>query len=221
MDILPPLHDSALEKTAFTHRSALNEFPDFTESNERLEFLGDAVLELSASKYLYENFPQDPEGTLTNYRSSLVKTTTLAKLAASLGMGQRLILSKGEVQGGGRTNTALLANTFEAYIGALYLDQGFETVDVFLRAHLYPLLEGIRSKNLHKDAKSKLQEYLQSQHEEPPVYIVTKEDGPAHQRLFEVSLQVKGKEIATAEGKTKQDAQQTAATKALEILGKT
>ena len=209
MDILPPLHDSALEKTAFTHRSALNEFPDFTESNERLEFLGDAVLELSASKYLYENFPQDPEGTLTNYRSSLVKTTTLAKLAASLGMGQRLILSKGEVQGGGRTNTALLANTFEAYIGALYLDQGFETVDVF------------RSKNLHKDEKSKLQEYLQSQHEEPPVYIVTKEDGPAHQRLFEVSLQVKGKEIATAEGKTKQDAQQTAATKALEILGKT
>src|SRR3989338_3354852 len=136
-------------------------------------------------------------------------------------MGQRLILSKGEVQGGGRTNTALLANTFEAYIGALYLDQGFDTVDTFLRTHLYPLLDGIRSKNLHKDAKSKLQENLQSQPEEPSVCTGTKEDGPAHQRLFEVSLQVKGKEIATAEGKTKQDAQQTAATKALEILGKT
>lgn len=205
---------------AFAHRSALNENRELCESNERLEFLGDAVLELSTSAYLYHTYPDVLEGTLTNYRSSLVKTTTLASVARKLGMGERLVLSKGEERSGGRQNTALLADTFEAFIGALYLDQGFAAADDFLKEHLFGLLEPIRKRNLHKDAKSTLQELLQAKHTEPPVYAVVEETGPAHQRAFVIALRVGSTELARASGKTKQEAQQAAAQKALEVLQK-
>jgi ribonuclease-3 len=218
---LPPLQNPTLYKIAFTHRSALNEFPDRPVSNERLEFLGDAVLELTVSRYLYDQFPGDPEGILTSYRSSLVKTTTLAKTAKEYGLGQLLVLSKGEEQSGGRENAALLANTFEAYVGALYLDQGYAAADSFIHTALIPKLHEIRAKKQYKDSKSTLQEYAQSKHQRPPTYKVVGEAGPDHQKQFAVAVLVGGNELGRATGKSKQEAQQLAAEKALEKITET
>ncbi|HZZ98642.1 MAG TPA: ribonuclease III [Candidatus Saccharimonadia bacterium] len=218
---LPQLQNQDLYKIAFTHRSALNEFPDRPVSNERLEFLGDAVLELTVSRYLYDQFPDEPEGILTSYRSSLVKTTTLAKVAKEYGLGQLLILSKGEEISGGRENAALLANTFEAYTGALYLDQGYEAADTFIKAAVIPKLHAIRKNKLYKDPKSTLQEHAQSKHQRPPAYKVISETGPDHQKEFIVAVAVGGQELGRAMGKSKQEAQQLAAEKALEKIKET
>lgn len=215
---LPAIINAELEQIAFTHRSALNEYPTRTVSNERMEFLGDAVLELVVSRHLYDQFPDEPEGVLTSYRSSLVKTTTLAIVSKEYGLGEKLIMSKGEELSGGHENEALLANTMEAFIGALYLDQGYEAAQAFIESALLPKLEEIRENNMVKDPKSTLQEYAQSKHQRPPSYKVVGETGPDHQKQFIVSVSISGQKLGEATGRNKQEAQQLAAAEALEKI---
>lgn len=217
--MLPTFTNQNLIITALTHRSALNEnLSSATQSNERLEYLGDAVLELATTNFLFNKFPKEPEGTLTAYRSALVKTTTLAEVAKELSLGEKLYMSKGEENGGGRENIGLLANTVEAVIGAIYLDQGFDKVVEFLNAHLFVKFQQIFDQKLYKDAKSLLQEEVQAKGLETPAYQVIEEKGPDHDKIFTIDVLISGKNIARGQGKSKQLAQQAAATKALEIL---
>lgn len=217
--MLPKFNNQNLITTALTHRSALNEkLSTATESNERLEYLGDAVLELATSKFLFNKFPQEPEGILTAYRSALVKTTTLAEVATDLNLGQELYMSKGEENTGGRENVGLLANTTEAVIGALYLDQGFEAVEKFLHQNLFPKFDQILKQKLYKDAKSLLQEEVQAKGMNTPAYQVIDEKGPDHDKIFTVEVLIDDKTISSGTGKSKQQAQQDAAEKALEQL---
>lgn len=214
---IPDFKNQALLITALTHRSALNEQNSSSpESNERFEFLGDAVLELATTRYLFERFPDTQEGLLTAYRSALVKTETLAKVARELGLGQKLLMSKGEEATGGRDNDSLLADTMEAVIGGLYLDQGFETVEQFLAAVLFIEFEEILKLKLYKDSKSHLQEVVQAEGRETPVYKVVSEVGPDHDKVFTVNVLVGSEVLATGTGSSKQRAQQAAAQNALE-----
>lgn len=218
MSLIPQFKNQTLLQEALTHRSFLNENKSPSGHNERLEFLGDAVLELAVSQYLFEAFTQEPEGTLTAYRSALVKTQSLASVAQRLELGQMLHMSKGEELSGGRTNQSLLANTFEAVLGALYLDQGFEVCVVFLQNHLFPQLTTIIHQGSYRDHKSMLQEKVQAQGFPSPSYTVTKEEGPDHNKAFTVKVRVGEQDIASGIGKSKQLAQQDAARQALEIL---
>jgi ribonuclease III len=214
--MLPSFLNSALLETALTHRSALNEKTTTSaESNERLEFLGDAVLELATTQHLYRRFSDLPEGILTAYRSALVKTTTLASLAETLQLGDRLYMSKGEEATGGRTNPGLLADTFEAVIGALYLDQGFQAVEQFLESTLFTHLDEILENRLYKDPKSELQEHVQSLGFAAPTYEVTNAVGPDHDKTFTVTVSVDGAVVGEGTGRSKQQAQQAAAEVAL------
>jgi len=214
---LPTFQNPALLTNALTHRSALNEHLSTSlESNERLEFLGDAVLELATTKFLFAEMPDEQEGMLTAYRSALVKTTTLADVAIELGLGEQLFMSKGEEASGGRQNTGLLANTVEAVIGALYLDQGFDAAYAFIEKHIFPRLDEIKQKKLYKDAKSQLQEYVQSKGLAAPDYVVIEESGPDHDREFTVKVLIDGLEAGRGKGKSKQLAQQAAAQSVLE-----
>ena len=211
-----------LLSTALSHRSSLNEKSQSgttaTESNERLEFLGDAVLELAATLYLYKNYPDEDEGKLTAYRSSLVRTETLAKLAKELKLNEKMFLSKGEERGGGRENESLLADLMEAVIGAMYLDQGFITVQDFLAKYLFPKFEGILQSKSYKDQKSLLQEEVQARSLNTPVYRVVKAMGPDHNKEFTVEVLV-GEEVwGVGTGHSKQIAQQAAASAALQKL---
>lgn len=213
---LPQFVDSTLLVQALTHRSALNEKnSSATMSNERLEFLGDAVLELVVTEFLYEKFPEEPEGALTAYRSSLVKTTTLAELAIEFKLGEQLFMSKGEEATGGRTNSSILADTMEAVIGALYLDQGFTSVVELLKTTLFTQIDEIISKKLYKDSKSYLQEVVQSLGFDTPTYKVVTEIGPDHDKEFTVTVQVGDTMAGRGLGKSKQQAQQAAAQEAL------
>ncbi|MCB9813657.1 MAG: ribonuclease III [Pseudomonadales bacterium] len=214
--MLPEFKDKELLNTALTHRSALNEKSSSASiSNERLEFLGDAVLELSTTKYLYTKFPEEPEGVLTAYRSSLVKTTTLAKIAVKLGLDKMLFMSKGEESTGGRTNIGILADVTEAVLGAIYLDQGVEVVDKLLNEILFPEINEIIQKKLYKDSKSYLQEVVQSKNIDTPTYQVISEVGPDHNKEFTVTASVGDKIVGRGIGKSKQQAQQAAAREAL------
>jgi ribonuclease III len=209
---LPVFRNQDLLTTALTHRSALNEKTSTSiESNERLEFLGDAVLELSTTIFLYKELPQEQEGMLTAFRSALVKTTTLAEVAQVLNLGEKLYMSKGEEASGGRQNASLLANTVEALLGALYLDQGFDAVDAFLQKYLFPRLPDILQKKLYKDPKSHLQELVQAKGFDAPEYLVIDESGPDHDRQFTVKVLINGKEGGQGKGRSKQLAQQDAA----------
>lgn len=215
--MLPTFSNQQLLTTALTHRSALNEkLSTATESNERLEYLGDAVLELATSKFLFHKFPARPEGDLTAFRSALVKTTTLAEVATELKLGQKLYMSKGEEAGHGRENVSLLANTFEAVVGALYLDQGFETVEEFLHTHLFPKFDQILADKSYIDAKSLLQELVQAKGHATPEYEVIAESGPDHDKEFTAQVIIDGSPAGTGVGKSKQTAQQAAAEAALE-----
>jgi ribonuclease III len=217
--MLPTFQNQNLLITALTHRSALNEqVSTSTESNERLEFLGDAVLELATTQFLFAECPDEPEGVLTIYRSALVKTTTLAEVAAELKLGHEIYMSKGEEATGGRENISLLADTTEAIIGALYLDQGFETVTQFLATYLFPKFKVIKEDKLYKDGKSQLQELVQAQGHDAPLYEVIQEIGPDHDKEFTVQVKVGHKIRGTGTGRSKQQAQQAAATVALENL---
>lgn len=222
-DTLPDFKNQQLLVTALSHRSSLNEKivsgTTATESNERLEFLGDAVLELAVTEYLYAAYPTEPEGKLTAYRSALVKTTTLAELARDLGLGERMYMSKGEEATGGRNNESLLADTTEAVIGALYLDQGYQAAVEFLTTHLYPKFAAILANKLYKDHKSLLQEVVQAKGLPTPLYEVTKEVGPDHDKEFTVSVKIADSVKGIGTGKNKQQAQQQAAAAALKEFG--
>ncbi len=217
--MLPQFHDPSLFQTALTHRSSLNE-STVKISNERLEFLGDAVLELATTVYLYNRFPEENEGVLSSYRSSLVKTTTLAGVAKTIGLDAQIRMSKGEEHGGGRANQSLLADTFEAVLGAMYLDQGYDVCVTFLEENLFPLFDEILEQQSYKDYKSTLQEMVQSKGKSTPVYTTVGEEGPDHLKTFTVEVSVDGEPLATGQGKSKQDASQVAAKSALEKMNK-
>lgn len=211
--------DLALFEEAFTHRSYLNEHKSAGKHNERLEFLGDAVLELSATRYLFDTYPAKPEGELTAYRAALVNTYSLADIAEALGFNDMLLLSKGERKDTGRARQIILANAFEALLGALYLDQGYDAADAFLQKHLYPKLESIIAAKSYQDAKSRFQEVAQEKKGATPSYKTLREDGPDHDREFVVGVFVAEKEIARGIGKSKQEAEQSAAKAALDKTG--
>ncbi len=200
--------------TVFTHRSFLNETKVDREHNERLEFLGDAVLELVVTDHLYKSYP-NPEGELTNWRSSIVKGEVLAEVASKISLGEMLYLSKGEEKSGGRVRSLILANTFEALIGAIYLDAGYDVAERFIDRHLISLLPEIIEKKLYIDPKSKLQELCQESLSATPEYKVISEKGPDHQKEFIVGVYAAGKLIAEGTGSSKQRAEQNAATIAL------
>ncbi len=209
-----------LLKLAFIHRSSLNEAKHLHTSNERLEFLGDAVLSLLTSHFLYSAYPEYPEGTLTNIRSSLVKTTSLSDISKSLGLGELLFLSHGEESSGGRTNQSLLADVFEALLGAIYLDQGIETAGKFLEKFLFPTAEGIIATKSYIDYKSLLQELIQENSRIAPSYHVVRSEGPDHARMFWVEARAAERVLGAGSGKSKQEAEQRAALVALEKMGK-
>lgn len=214
---IPEFKDKKLFQLAFIHRSYLNEHKDKKlESNERLEFLGDAVLELIVSLYLFKKFPNYPEGKLTSLRSKLVQTTTLSLVAKKLGFGKKLKLSKGEIASGGAKNKSILADTFEAFVGALYQDQGFEKSYDFVYKNLLLVTENMPLDELPQDYKSKLQELIQSQGQPSPKYEVIKSYGPDHNKTFITAVIIDNKTYETGVGKSKQDAEQNAAKKALE-----
>ncbi len=208
--------DTGLLVMAFTHRSYLNEHrKSVHEHNERLEFLGDAVLELVVTEYLYSNY-SDPEGILTNWRSSLVRTESISAAAHKYEFEPLLRLSRGEKQGSERARMQILANTYEAVVGALYLDQGYEAAKHFITESILSTFEGILASGSWMDAKSHLQELAQSQENATPIYKVTKEEGPDHDKTFTVGVHVNGKLRGKGLGPSKQIAQQQAAEKALE-----
>jgi len=205
-----------LEK-AFTHRSYLNEVKEKNLfSNERLEFLGDAVLEFLTSSFLYQQFPQKKEGQLTNLRSSIVCTKTLSQMAIRLNLGQYLRLSKGEEKEGGRKNPSLLADTFEALLGAIYLDQGINQANVFLEKNFFPYIKKIIAQENLKDHKSLFQEIVQEKIKVSPIYKVLKEEGPDHAKEFKIGVFVNGKVYGIGFGKSKQSAEENAAQAAIE-----
>lgn len=206
-----------LLEQAFTHKSWVNENQNKRESNERLEFLGDAVLEFIVSKEIYLTFPKKEEGYLTTLRSNLVNTKNLAHIAEKLGIGEKIHLSRGEEEGEGRTNPSLLADTLEAVIGALFLDQGIDTAYEFVKKHLLSEVPEKISKPL-KDAKSRLQEYVQSKGHPAPIYKVIKTSGPDHNREFIVDVLVSGKPKGRGKGKNKNNATQAAAKNALKDI---
>lgn len=206
----------AFLETALTHRSYLNE-ADVQQSNERLEYLGDAVLELVISDYLFHQRPADPEGILTTARAALVRTESLAQISINLTLADFLKMSKGEEKSGGRTNPSLLANTFEAVLGAIYLDGGYEKASAFIREHLLAKADLVLQGDL-KDAKSLLQEKIQELGYPSPTYITISEAGPDHDKQFRVAVYANSQELAQGEGKNKQSAQQAAAAAALDNL---
>jgi len=212
--------NKSLLEQALRHRSYLNEAKEKNlTSNERLEFLGDAVASLIISSLLYQKFPKAPEGDLTNLRSALVRTQTFAEVAKNLDLGSYLSLSRGEEAEGGRQNPSLLADALEALLGAIYLDSGLEKAKYFIYRHLLPFLPKILKERSLKDFKSLLQEKIQSVKKITPVYKVVEITGPDHDRTFTVKVLIGKKSLAIGTGRSKQIAEQEAAREALEKLG--
>ncbi len=205
---------------ALTHRSYLNEHRTGGSHNERLEFLGDAVLELAVTHFLFTKFPNKPEGDLTAYRAALVNTYSLAEESERLGVNDMLQLSKGEKKDTGRARQIILANAFEAILGAIYLDQGYEVAEAFVAKNLYPKIDGIIAKRTWQDAKSNFQEVAQDKKGITPTYRTLAEVGPDHNKRFTVGVFLDGtKEIARGDGPSKQEAEQAAAQAALDKTG--
>jgi ribonuclease-3 len=212
--------NQSLLKTAFTHRSYLNENKGKVfEHNERLEFLGDAVLELSVTRFLYDKFPQKPEGELTSLRSALVNSVMLASVSSELGFENYLLLSRGETKDTGRARQYILANTFESVVGAIYLDQGYEVADKFIENVLFPKLSHVEKNKLFMDAKSSFQEKAQEITGFTPAYKTLKEIGPDHDKEFIVGLYIGKDLISEGKGKSKQEAETDAAKNGLEKKG--
>ena len=215
-----PFNDKRLLETAFTHRSYLNENrASGREHNERLEFLGDAVLELAVTKFLYEKYPEKPEGELTAYRAALVNTQSISDAAQKLGMNDYMLLSRGESRDTGRARLIILANAFEALIGALYLDHGYVVAEKFIADQLFHKTEEVVEKRLWQDAKSRFQEMAQEKLGITPTYQLLDQSGPDHDRQFVVGAFVGQEKIATGSGRSKQEAEQDAAQKALGAKG--
>lgn len=210
--------DKSLLQLAFIHRSYLNETKKADEHNERIEFLGDAVLELACTKFLYQKFPEKKEGELTALRSALVNTESLFKAADKLDLNSYLLLSKGEKTSvKGRDH--ILANTFESLIGAIYLDSGFEKVEEFLNQNLFDYIDEILKHNLHKDPKSYFQELAQEHKKVTPEYKLEDHIGPDHDKKFVMAVFLGEEKISTGEGTSKQKAEVDAARNGLEKMG--
>lgn len=207
-----------LLKTAFTHRSYLNENPSQgAEHNERMEFLGDAVLELIITEYLYKKYPKKTEGDLTSYRAALVNAIMLSSVASEIGMEEFLLLSKGEKKDTGKARQYILANTIEALIGAIYLDQGYDVTYTFLEKTLFSKIESIIENKLWIDSKSLFQEKSQDVMSITPAYKVVSQSGPDHDKHFVVGVYLNNELIAEGEGSSKQEAEQKAAQEGLKI----
>ena len=201
---------------SFIHRSYLNENPKFRlEHNERMEFLGDAVLELVVTEELYQEHPQKSEGELTNWRAALVNAKILARVAKNIGFNDFLLLSKGEQKELGKARQYILANTIEAFVGALYLDQGYMCCQKFIKKYLIKELPDIVKKGLHRDSKSRFQEQTQEKQGITPTYKVLEEQGPDHAKHFLIGVFLGEKLIAQGEGYSKQEAEEMAAKNAL------
>lgn len=210
--------DKKLLEQAFIHRSYINENNGVKLShNERLEFLGDAVLELIITDYLYNKYPEKDEGELTAYRSALVNAVIIGDVALHLGMNEFLLLSKGEAKDVGKARSYILANTYEAYVGAVYLDQGYEVTKDFIAETLFGKIEDIVAKKLWRDSKSLVQEKAQEYLNVTPSYKVLHESGPDHDKFFTTGIYFGDILVAEGKGKSKQESEQDAAHKALEI----
>lgn len=210
------IKNKSLISQAFTHRSFLNESKVKIQSNERLEFLGDSILSFIVSRFLYLEYPKLPEGELTNLRSSVVKTTALSQIAKDLDLGKYLKMSHGEEEGGGRSNPSILADTFEALLGAIYIDTGFESVENILNKYLIIMITKIYKDKTYKDAKSTFQEIVQEKTKISPLYKVASEKGPDHAKEFTVAVYVNDINWGIGVGHSKQEAEQKAAMVALE-----
>jgi ribonuclease III len=209
-----------LLRQAFIHRSYLNENKNTKlEHNERLEFLGDAVLELVITDYLYNKYPDKPEGDLTAYRSALVNSNTLSGVAEKLGVNSFMMLSKGEAKDTGRARQFILANAFEAIIGAIYIDGGYDKAKEFVAGQLFGLTDEIIAERKFIDSKSNFQELAQEKTAITPSYKIIKEIGPDHNKVFTVGVYLKDDLVTTGEGKSKQEAEQDAAQKAIQLKG--
>ena len=204
---------------AFIHRSYLNENPRIgMEHNERLEFLGDAVLELAVTDFLYKTYPDSPEGELTSYRAALVNANTMAEFANEIGMNEYLFLSRGEAKDTGKARLYILANAIEALIGAMYLDQGYKIVEGFIDRFLHKRAEEIVKNKLWRDSKSQVQEKAQEFVGVTPSYKVLKETGPDHDKHFTIGIFFGDEKIAEGKGHSKQEAEQDAARSAFSRL---
>jgi ribonuclease-3 len=205
---------------AFIHRSFINENPrNKIGHNERLEFLGDAVLELTVTDFLYKKYPNEQEGKLTAHRAALVNAVTLSEIAVELGMNSFMMLSKGEAKDQGKARQTILADAIEALIGAIYEEFGYVGADKFIKKFILSKTEEVLSRGLLKDAKSKIQEKAQEIYSITPNYKVLKETGPDHDKHFIVGIYFNTEEVAKGEGKSKQEAQQSAAINGLKKLG--
>lgn len=212
--------NTTLLLTAVTHRSYLNEHREATwEHNERLEFLGDAVLELVVTHYLFSQYPDKPEGELTAIRAALVNTNSLAAASEEMGINTYLLMSKGEAKDEGRARQYILANVFEACIGAIYLDQGYETARQFIATRLFGQTEKIVEKRLWQDPKSRFQELAQEHASITPTYETLSQEGPDHDRVFTVGVFLRHEKVADGKGRSKQEAEQEAAKAALVAKG--
>jgi ribonuclease III len=212
------IHRFELFQTAFTHRSAVNEHHGIKEHNERLEFLGDAVLELIVTEYLFKKFPELAEGVLTNLRASLVKGETLYEVAKEADFGKFLKISKGEEMFGGREKVRLLANTMESTIGAIYIDSGFENAAKFIHQFITPKLTKILETGDFIDAKSYFQQIAQAEFKATPIYKEISSSGPDHDKIFTIGVFVDKKQYGVGKGSSKQIGEQAAAKQALDIL---
>ncbi len=215
---VPKFRNNDLFELAFTHRSYLNESNKTTESNERLEFLGDSVLSYIVSSYIYNKYADRKEGELTSLRSVLTNTETLYEVSKRLGLGEQLKLSHGEEESGGRESKTILANTYEAVLGALYLDQGIEVAEKFVTETILMAIDEIIQVKGLKDPKSHLQEILQEKYKVSPQYEVLKEEGPDHDKTYTVGVYLEDKLLSQGMGKSKQEAEKKSAQNALQIL---
>jgi len=218
MNKIPKFNNKSLFDLAFTHRSYLNESNGHTESNERLEFLGDSILSFVVSTYIYEEFKEKKEGELTSLRSVLTNTETLYEVAKKLNLGENLKLSKGEEETGGRKSKTILANTYEAVVGAIYLDQGIEPAKKFIFETIIEEIDSIVSSQGLKDSKSALQEYMQESYKASPRYEVLEESGPDHDKIYTVGVFFEEKLLAKGDGKSKQEAEKKAAQNAMQKI---
>lgn len=204
---------------ALTHRSYLNENKDALEDNERLEFLGDAVLDFIVAEWLYNHFPEKPEGDLTRLRAALVHTDQLASFAESVSLGQALRLGRGEIQAGGRQRPSLLCDAFEALVGALYLEKGIDRVNDFMVPLLEDVVDDIFQTHMDEDTKSRLQEWAQGHGHTSPRYILISEEGPDHAKTFTMEVRIGNRSYGSGVGSSKQSAEKAAAREALIEIG--
>ena len=212
--------DKDLLLSAVTHRSYLNEHrAAHQDHNERLEFLGDAVLELVVTDYLYVKYPEKPEGELTAVRAALVNTVSLSEASQKLGINDFMLMSKGEAKDTGRARQYILANAFEACIGAIYLDKGYDEAKEFIGRQLFPKTDMIVEKKLWQDPKSRFQELAQDRVSVTPTYDLISQEGPDHDRNFTIGVFLKSDKVAEGQGRSKQEAEQDAAEKAIEAKG--